>query len=111
MISHGHGGSNLGHHDLAAYLARNGFIVATIEHPRDSFRDSSGNGHAAVMAARTLPVSATISALLADPRCKRLVDADRIGVAEIGSASCWDRVWQTGYISVVAASYINKRNA
>src|SRR3546814_3246901 len=50
VISHGHGGSNLGHHDLAAYLARNGFIVATIEHPRDSFRDSSGNGHAAVMA-------------------------------------------------------------
>src|SRR3546814_3305909 len=61
--------------------SRNGFIVATIEHPRDSFRDSSGNGHAAVMAGRPIQVSATISALLADPRWKRLVDADRIGVA------------------------------
>lgn len=81
VISHGHGGSNLGHHDLATYLARNGFIVATIEHPRDNFRDSSGNGKAAVMAGRPIQVSATISALLADPRWKRLVDADRIGVA------------------------------
>ena len=81
VISHGHGGSNLGHHDLAAYLARNGFIVATIEHPRDNFRDSSGNGQAAVMAGRPIQVAATISALLADPRWNRLVDADRIGVA------------------------------
>src|SRR3546814_14431428 len=85
VISHGHGGSNLSHHDLAAYLARNGFIVATIEHPRDSFRDSSGNGHAAVMAGRPIPVSATTSALLADPRWKLLVDADRIGVAGLSA--------------------------
>lgn len=81
VISHGHGGSNLGHHDLAAYLARNGFIVATIEHPRDNFRDSSGNGQAVVMAGRPIQVSATISALLADPRWKRVIDAERIGVA------------------------------
>src|SRR3546814_5668267 len=32
------------------------------------------------MAGRPIQVSATISALLADPRWKRLVDADRIGV-------------------------------
>src|SRR3546814_17786498 len=90
--------------------SRNGFIVATIEHPRDSFRDSSGNGHAAVMAGRPIQVSATISALLADPRWKRLVDADRIGVAgfsaggytsPIGRAPCRDRVCQYVSITVV----------
>lgn len=94
VISHGHGGSNLGHHDLAAYLARAGFIVATIEHPLDNFRDTSGNGQAAVMAGRPLQVSATISALLADPRWKRLVDADRIGVAGFSAG---------GYTSLLVA--------
>src|SRR3546814_6975842 len=91
VISLGHGGSNLGHHDLAAYLARNGFIVATIEHPRDSFRDSSGNGHAAVMAGRPIPVSATISALLADPRWQRLVYADERRVGKECVSKCRSR--------------------
>lgn len=30
MISHGHAGSDLGHHDLATYLASHGFLVAAI---------------------------------------------------------------------------------
>jgi predicted dienelactone hydrolase len=81
VISHGHGGSNLGHHDLATYLARHGFVVATLEHPKDNFRDQGGNGQAIVMAGRPIQVAATISALLADPRWKAVVDADRIGVA------------------------------
>ena len=81
VISHGHGGSNLGHHDLATYLAGHGFIVATIEHPKDNFHDQSGDGQAVVMGGRPIQVAATISALLADPRWKALVDADRIGVA------------------------------
>ncbi|MGA7296086.1 MAG: hypothetical protein WBW92_01075, partial [Rhodanobacteraceae bacterium] len=81
VISHGHGGSNLGHHDLAEYLASHGFIVATIEHPKDNFHDTSGNGQPEVMAGRPLQIKATISRLLADPRWAKLVDANRIGVA------------------------------
>lgn len=81
VISHGHGGSSLGLHDLATHLAAHGFMVATFEHPKDNFRDSSGNGKAEVMAGRALQVTATISALLDAPRWKPLVDADRIGVA------------------------------
>lgn len=81
VISHGHGGSNLGHHDLATYLARHGFVVATFEHPKDNFRDQSGDGQATVMAGRAIQVAATIGTLLADPRWKAAVDADRIGVA------------------------------
>ena len=81
VISHGHGGSDLGHHDLATYLASHGFIVATLEHPRDNVHDQSGDGHAVVMAGRPVQVSATISALLDDPRWKGLIDANRIGVA------------------------------
>ncbi len=81
VISHGHGGTRLGHHDLATHLAGHGFVVATIEHPKDNFRDKSGNAQAEVMAGRPIQVAATISALLDAPRWQPLVDAGRIGVA------------------------------
>src|SRR3546814_7848696 len=44
-------------------------------------RARAGNGPASGNACRPIRGSATSSALLADPRWKRLVDADRIGVA------------------------------
>lgn len=81
MISHGHAGSDLGHHDLATYLARHGFIVAAITHPKDNFRDSSGDGHPVVLAGRPIQISATISYLLQSARWKPLIDSSRIGVA------------------------------
>lgn len=97
VISHGHGGSNLGHHDLATHLATHGFIVATLEHPLDNFRDDSGNGQAEVMAGRPLQVSALISALLADTRWKSHIDPLRIGVAGFSAG---------GYTSLVVAGAV-----
>jgi predicted dienelactone hydrolase len=81
VISHGNGGSDMGHHDLATYLAGHGFVVATLEHPQDNFHDQSGVGYPQVMGGRPIQVAATISTLLADPAWKPLIDADRIGVA------------------------------
>ncbi|MGC1548802.1 MAG: hypothetical protein WA777_09740 [Rhodanobacter sp.] len=81
VISHGHGGSDLGHNALATYLASHGFIVATLEHPGDNFHDTSGASHSTVLVGRPIQVQATISALLDDPQWKSLIDADRIGVA------------------------------
>jgi predicted dienelactone hydrolase len=81
VISHGHGGSDLGHHDLASYLARHGFIVATFEQPRDNFHDMTGTGDATVLAGRAIEVHAVIDALLADPEWKPRIDEARIGVA------------------------------
>lgn len=81
VISHGHGGSDLGHHDLAVYLASRGFVVATLQHPKDNFMDASGDGHPEVMVGRPIQVQATISMLLDDPRWKKLIDPARIGVA------------------------------
>jgi predicted dienelactone hydrolase len=81
VIAHGHGGSDLGHHDLAVYLAGHGFVTATLEFPEDNFHDSSGDGQAVVMGGRPIQVSATITMLLADSRWKNLIAADRIGVA------------------------------
>jgi predicted dienelactone hydrolase len=81
VISHGHGGSNLGHRDLATSLASHGLIVATIEHPGDNYHDSTANGKAAALIGRALQISATVSALLADDRWGPLLDSARIGVA------------------------------
>lgn len=81
VISHGHGGSDLGHRDLAVYLASHGFVVATLQHPGDNYKDTSGVGTAAVMIGRPIQVKATISMLLRDPRWKALIDPDRIGAA------------------------------
>lgn len=81
IISHGHGGSDLGHHDLAVYLASHGFVAATLQHPKDNFIDDSGDGHPVVMIGRPIQVKSTISMLLNDARWKKLIDADRIGIA------------------------------
>lgn len=44
VLSHGHLGSMYGHHDLAAELARHGYIVAAPQHTGDSYDDASGAG-------------------------------------------------------------------
>lgn len=81
VISHGHGGSDLGHHDLAVYLASHGFVVATLQHPKDNYEDTSGTGTSAVFVGRPIQVEATIGMLLHDPHWKALIDPQKIGVA------------------------------
>lgn len=81
VISHGHGSSNLGLHSLATYLASHGFIVATLQHPKDNYLDTSGAGTSAVLVGRPIQVKATISMLLRHSRWKALIDPNRIGVA------------------------------
>ncbi|KGI78731.1 alpha/beta hydrolase family protein [Oleiagrimonas soli] len=81
VISHGNGGSDLGHHDLATYLASHGFVVATFNQLGDYFRDTSKVGTIDVLAGRPIQVKAVITMLLHDPRWKRLIDPNRIGVA------------------------------
>lgn len=81
VISHGHGGSDLGHHGLAVYLASHGFVAATLQHPFDNYLDDSGDGQPKVMIGRPIQVKATISMLLDKPRWKKLIDPNRIGVA------------------------------
>jgi predicted dienelactone hydrolase len=81
VIAHGHGGSDLGHQDLAVYLASHGFVTATVEFPKDNFQDISGTGTPAVLDGRPVQVKATINMLLGDPHWKALIDPNRIGVA------------------------------
>ena len=79
VISHGAGGMNLNHHELATALARGGFIVAALTHPGDNYKDRSLLGKVAYFSERPRQVSRMLDALLADPAWKPLIDSNRIG--------------------------------
>ena len=42
LLSHGSGAWYGAHHDTAEYLARRGFVVASLTHPGDNFQDLGG---------------------------------------------------------------------
>ena len=57
VISHGTGGMNMNHHELAAALARGGFVVAALTHPGDNYKDRSSNK--ALARSRRAPIQVT----------------------------------------------------
>ncbi len=79
MLSHGTGGSDLGHRDTAIALAKAGFIAAAPLHPRDNFRDASGSGQRVVLDGRPRQFSAIIDELLKHPNWSTRIDVERIG--------------------------------
>jgi len=80
VFSHGTGGSNLGHHDSLAALARAGFVAAAVEHPRDNFRDDSGFATDLQLIGRPHHIVALVDGVLAHATIGRLIDHDRIGM-------------------------------
>lgn len=80
IISHGTGGSALGHADTAMALAEQGFVVAAPTHPGDNLNDGSAVGRPEWLPDRTRQVSRTIDAVLGTWRGRRHVDPRRIGV-------------------------------
>ena len=81
VFSHGTGGSRWDLHDWASGLARRGFLVASLDHPGDNFRDHSGLGKDTVLIGRELQMSALIGAVLKLPQLQGHTDVGRIGAA------------------------------
>lgn len=82
MLSHGTGGSELGHSTLAQALAQSGYLVAALRHPGDNWQDTSlrdGPGAARYFVQRPLQVSQVIDALLQDPLWKDRIASDSKG--------------------------------
>ncbi len=77
VISHGNGGSALGHHDTAVTLAEAGFVVAAVTHTGDNHADSSKE---ALMMERPRHVSRVIDHLLTKWSGRDRIDGTRIGV-------------------------------
>lgn len=79
VVSHGTGGSELGHADIAQALASAGFVVVALTHPHDNFRDRSLSASRFYFEERPRQVQRLLDALLADPQFANEVDAARIG--------------------------------
>jgi predicted dienelactone hydrolase len=81
LLSHGSGGSELGHADLAEALARAGHVVAAPRHLGDSHDQPQGRGSDVQLTGRPWQAVATLDAVLTDARFAPVVDAQRIGMA------------------------------
>ncbi len=81
VLSHGTGGSELGHTSLAEALARSGYLVAALRHPGDNWQDGSlrESGLGRYFGERPKQVSAVIDALLRDPEWKDRIARDSRG--------------------------------
>ncbi len=79
VISHGHGGSFLGHHDTAEALADAGFVAVAINHPGDTTRDMSRADDPAVFVERPADIKRTIDFMLGPWSGSAKIEPGRIG--------------------------------
>jgi predicted dienelactone hydrolase len=79
VFSHGQGGTRLGHHDTASALADAGFIVASFNHPGDTFGDDSAASEVGIFESRPADVSRVITHMLEQWKDRQLVDAQSVG--------------------------------
>ncbi len=81
LVSHGTGGSEVGHTSLAEGLARQGYLVAALRHPGDNWQDMSLRQTSLqnYFATRPQQASHVISALLNDPEWKDRIASDAKG--------------------------------
>lgn len=79
-ISHGQGGSFLGHHDTAVALANAGFVVVSVSHPGDTFSDESRAQSVSIFETRPRDISRALTYLLSEWPHRQRLDAQSIGV-------------------------------
>ena len=81
LLSHGTGGTELGHSSLAEALARSGYLVAALRHPGDNWQDRSllKTSPERFFTERPQQASHVITALLRDPEWKDRIAADAKG--------------------------------
>jgi predicted dienelactone hydrolase len=81
LLSHGIGGTELGHSALAQALARSGYLVAALRHPGDNWQDRSlmEKSPERYFDERPRQASRVIDAVLADPAWKDKIATDSQG--------------------------------
>ncbi len=79
LLSHGTGGTELNHHNLATRLARDGYLVAAVRHPGDNWEDRSMITSGRYFSERPRQLSQVLDALLSNPEWKARIPVDRIG--------------------------------
>lgn len=79
IVSHGRGGWFGQHHDTAQALADAGFIVAAINHPGDTFSDSSRRDTLSVWGSRPADVVRLLDFLSNDWKDRAAIDFAKVG--------------------------------
>jgi predicted dienelactone hydrolase len=81
VLSHGNGGTELGHTSLAEALAQSGYLVAALRHPGDNWQDRSllQASTARYLTERPQHVSRVIDALLRNPDWSERIAKDAQG--------------------------------
>lgn len=81
LLSHGIGGSELGHSTLAQALARNGYLVAALRHPGDNWQERTliEKSPERYFDERPRQASRVIDAILSDPMWKDRIASDSKG--------------------------------
>ncbi|RZJ08282.1 MAG: hypothetical protein EON50_19730 [Acidovorax sp.] len=79
LVSHGTGGNELAHHNLATRLAAEGYLVAAVRHPGDNWQDRSMITSGRYFSERPRQISRVLDALLASPEWGARIPAGRIG--------------------------------
>lgn len=79
IFSHGRGGFFGQHHDTAEALADAGFIVAAINHPGDTFSDSSRRDTLSVWGSRPLDMVRLLDFMLNDWKDRAVIDPAKVG--------------------------------
>lgn len=80
LLSHGSGGSGIDLSWFGAHLAAHGFIVLSVNHPGNTFQDTSPLGFARAWE-RPKDFTVILDHLLKDPTWGPRVDAERIGAS------------------------------
>jgi predicted dienelactone hydrolase len=80
VISHGRRGWFGGHHDTAEALADAGFVVAALNHPGDTWRDTSRTDSLSVLVERPADIKRLIDYMLNGWPDASRIDAQRIGL-------------------------------
>jgi predicted dienelactone hydrolase len=79
LLSHGTGGTEFNHHNLATRLASDGYLVAAVRHPGDNWQDRSLVTSGRYFSERPRQLSRVLDALLASPEWGSRIPAGRIG--------------------------------
>jgi predicted dienelactone hydrolase len=80
VISHGTGGSALGHHDTAFALAEAGFVVVALTHSGDNYADMRYYATRMQLTERPRHISLAIDYMLQRWSQRGAIDGDRIGI-------------------------------
>ena len=103
VISHGRGGTFVGHSDTAKTLADAGFVVIAINHPGDTALDKSRTNDFSVFVERPADIKRTIDFMLGP-----WPDAGKIDTGRIGMFG-FSRGGYTGLVAIGANPHFGKR--